>query len=994
MKKNIFLLIFFSLIIPGSAFAVSHDIHLSWEFTSATPPEGTTLAGYKLYKEGTEVCNSDDPDDREMNCLFESETGTFSFTLTTLYSNNTESPHSSPYIFVLTNQTESNLIADFTTVPQNLSGETPFEISFNASQSTESITSYSWDFGDNSTASGSQATHVYTNSGTFTATLTISGTDGTTSQQTAIITTTAPQSSPVAVISPATFSGEAPLTVLFNGTPSSNTTTYQWIFGDGATSNSSQVNHIFTSAGTYTTTLTTSNAQGETDSANVQVTVSEPSPEKTPPTAVISTSTTMGEAPLNVNFNGTGSSDAEGSIVSYSWSFGDGSQSATGSTTNHIYTDVGTFNATLTVTDSAGATDSKSTPVIITGQSDENLAPTANFTTSVDEGAIPLIVEFNASASSDPENGSLTYSWNFGDGTSSQGVQTSHTFTTAGTFTVNLQVTDDQGAPNTATKMITALANTEEPIFTIELGEVEIDNNWGHVSLDEQFTNPIVVTGSPSSKDSDPCVIRLRNVTASGFDIRIQEWDYLDGTHQKETVPYFVMEQGSFTLEDGVKIEAGTFLSLDSTPQIVNFNAAFPTVPVVMSTIASYNEADAATGRLYDINTNSFSHLLQEQESSNSAHTPERINYIACEPFHSVINDLRVIVAKTGDKIQHRWRTIQFGEQLNEPPIFLATMQTLDENDPSTIRFSNRTTNGIQIKVEEEKSKNAETRHTTENVGYLLFSSNIAGTLPEAVINYTRNGTTYSFDGSSSSDENSEIVEYQWDFGDEQTETGDIVAHQFETEGTYQVTLTVTNDKGANNSTETTITFTNDTCQDCISYWAGDDFTLNTAGGNPGIIEKNASITNNDGGYEGKGLDCSGTNMYATFSAAGNINTSTGSIELMVKLSKNQSEYETAVFFDGIGGNLYATMNADHILFRYEHRYLMADNQTDYSALQADTWYKLKFSWSSSDISISLDDVEIQSASHEETPPIINSLRFSGTWSASIFGVIDEIKIK
>lgn len=87
----------------------------------------------------------------------------------------------------------------------------------------------------------------------------------------------------------------------------------------------------------------------------------------TPPTAVLTTSATTGMAPFSVSFDGSGSTDADGDMLSYSWDFGDGN-SATGSMQNHVYTNPGTYVATLTVDDGNNGSDTES--VTITVESD------------------------------------------------------------------------------------------------------------------------------------------------------------------------------------------------------------------------------------------------------------------------------------------------------------------------------------------------------------------------------------------------------------------------------------------------------------------------------------------------------------------------------------------------------------------------------------------------------------------------------------------------
>ena len=350
--------------------------------------------------------------------------------------------------------------------------------------------------------------------------------------------------------------------------------------------------------------------------------------DNTPPTAVIESSATAGTVPLNVSFTGSGSHDTKGSIIAYLWNFGDGSPTASGSTTSHQYTVEGTYNTSLKVTDNQGATDTVSTSIIVTGPQPENQVPTAKITTSTTQGSVPLTVTFDGSASTDPENGSLTYSWNFGDGAFDQGEVVHHTYNMPGSVTATLTVTDSMGAVDNTSTTIKVL-----PGFSFEVGEVEIDNNWVRVEITENFVNPIVVTGSPSSNDSQPCVIRLRNIDKTGFEIRLQEWDYLDGKHSSETVAYLILEQGRFTLKNGTLVEAGQFDSQNNNFHSVSFAAAFATEPIIMTSIASFNEGDAVTGRIKNISLKSFEHKIQEQESFSNGHSNETVNYVAWEVF-------------------------------------------------------------------------------------------------------------------------------------------------------------------------------------------------------------------------------------------------------------------------------------------------------------------------------------------------------------------------
>ncbi len=702
----------------------TYDLHIEWSF-QYSPIEGKELGGYYFYKEGVKICTSSDPNATSMDCSFDSEEGTFQFTLTSYFTDNSESPHSAPYTYSLSPTAEPELVAVIATDPVSLSGDAPFSVSFNGTGSTGNIVSYTWDFGDNTTDSGNQASHTYSSAGTYSAMLVVTSSSGATSQSSVTISATAPTAPLKAVISSSTLTGDAPLKVNFNGTGSTGAVSYLWSFGDGSTSPNSSTVHHFNSAGTYTTTLTVAGATpGQTDQATVTVIVNTPPPVNTAPNAIISSSTAVGEAPFAITFNGSGSSDAEGPINTYSWSFGDGA-TATGLNTSHTYTVAGTYTASLTVTDGQSGTDTVSTPIIITEPTTSNESPTARLSASSEMGPNPLEVTFSGAESSDPENGNLNYAWNFGDGSSASGMTATHSFTTVGSFDATLTVTDDPGASSSASITITTLEST--PSFHIELDDIEIDHNWARVDFAEPFVHPVVVAGPLSNNDSDPSVIRLRNITSTGFEIRLQEWNYLDGTHGLETVSYLVLEKGTHTLDDGTQIEAGTFTASGGATKTVEYTSTFATEPVVMTTQATFNDTNTATSRLKDISTSGFSVSIEEEEQSSRTHGEESIGYIAWEQSNTTIGNMKVIVAKTSKIVKHKWYTIKYGEQLIEIPLFLAAMSPQKGGNTASIRYTNRTDSSVQVKVAEEQSKDREVRHSRETIGYFLFSTSAPG---------------------------------------------------------------------------------------------------------------------------------------------------------------------------------------------------------------------------------------------------------------------------
>ena len=189
----------------------------------------------------------------------------------------------------------------------------------------------------------------------------------------------------------------------------------------------------------------------------------------TAPIARLTATPNSGQAPLLVSLSGAGSSDSDqdDTIVSYTFDFGDGSASVTqpGSSVSHSYQAAGNYNVELHVRDSRGLRSIASDVVRVTVLAD-NAAPTASLSATPTSGSSPLTVSFDASASSDPDQGDhiASYSIDFGDGVIAPAQSSSsfsHTYSAAGTFNARLTVKDSYGAAST---------NLAEQIITVAQG--------------------------------------------------------------------------------------------------------------------------------------------------------------------------------------------------------------------------------------------------------------------------------------------------------------------------------------------------------------------------------------------------------------------------------------------------------------------------------------------------------------------------------------------
>jgi PKD repeat protein len=181
-----------------------------------------------------------------------------------------------------------------------------------------------------------------------------------------------------------------------------------------------------------------------------------------PPVAVVSANPTSGTTPLTVSFSSVNSYDPDGSIVSYAWNFGDGTTS-TEPNPIKIYNSAGSFTAVLTVKDNSGLTGSSS--VVITATQSANLSPVAVAGVSTTSGYAPLAINFSSQGSYDPDGTISSYSWNFGDGTTSTQANPSKTYNNVGNYTATLTVTDNSGASSSSSVLIIVQQNPNAMVY-------------------------------------------------------------------------------------------------------------------------------------------------------------------------------------------------------------------------------------------------------------------------------------------------------------------------------------------------------------------------------------------------------------------------------------------------------------------------------------------------------------------------------------------------
>ena len=362
------------------------------------------------------------------------------------------------------------------TVPQptitgSSTGTTGQTISFSSSSSIDpggTIKSYLWTFGDGSTSTAVNPSHVYSAASTYTVTLTLtdaSGASASTSATVVIATTSGliarltPSSRQIVLANRAVL-----LNAAGSSTNATSITNYSWNFGDGSgvVSGPSDITaaHTYTTGGPHTATLTVTDSTGATSMASVLVVV-----DATLQAAITKPASFTAGTPVLLSAGA--STDSSATITSYSWDFGDG-QTATAPQVAHVYSAAGPYTITLTLTDSEGQISqiTESIFVIASTGTVAQFAPATNEQTSL---VVGQSATFDGSASTAAYGTTLySYRWNFGDRVVGTGVVTTHTYAAPGTYRVALTVTDSNGGTSTAAMNVTVTEpSAPAPITTV-----------------------------------------------------------------------------------------------------------------------------------------------------------------------------------------------------------------------------------------------------------------------------------------------------------------------------------------------------------------------------------------------------------------------------------------------------------------------------------------------------------------------------------------------
>ncbi len=561
---------------------------------------------------------------------------------------------------------------------------------------------------------------------------------------------------------------------------------YHWDMGDGTVYDAIDITHSYRQPGLYKVVLTVTDDSGvangtDTDPINIRV--------NAPPVPLFD----VPEPPVLVSeavrFDATPSYDADGTILSYLWDFGDGA-TGDGEIVDYAWTRPGVYRVSLTVTDDSGtgsAVQQMAMDILVDGAPVADAGPD-QFVTASD-------VQFDGSGSRDAEGGISFYQWNFGDGTTGSGPTPVHTYARPGTYQVSLDVYDESGSGlNTDQDMLTVTTNASPiadagPPQTVAPREEFVLSGRSSVDPDGSIADYLWTLPDGSTQMRDRIAATLDTPGLYRIGLKVSD-DFIGGAASDQSEVLItvnaqpVAEAGADILVapgDFVSLDAGQ--SYDSDGQIVSYLWEFDDLDTTSSgrnVVRTYARGGVWTAQLVVTDDSGVANATAIDDLTirvNTAPVAEAGPAVESEALQITL-DGSASTDADGDNLIYRW---DFGD--GSPMAFGQSVTHVYPRSgiyPVTLRVDDAT--GLS---------NA----TAVDATVVTIK-----TRPVAVAGINRDvcsGQPILFDASESVDPDGGLLLYSWDFGD--GDGSDLVnpTKVYEQPGAYPVTLTVRNGTGS-----------------------------------------------------------------------------------------------------------------------------------------------------------------------------------------------------
>ncbi len=669
-----------------------------------------------------------------------------------------------------------------------------------SSDADDAIASYSWEFGDGGIGEGPKPSHVYKTPGIYTVRLTVTDSSGTernhSSDKMQVVVNTPPiaDAGPDLVGAP----GEE---LIFQASrsvdPDGDVANYEWDFKDGTTGEGRVTAHTFKKPGRYFVRLKVTDNTGHAraiDYDETEVFINAP------PTADAGDDIRVAPGET-FTLDAARSSDSDGEVTEFRWDVAGMDDPVYEQSFQLKLDEPGTYKALLTIADESGAENSLA---------EDELTIRVNYPPKAEAGSDVFtsksLIIFDGSASSDPDSDGLTYTWDFGDGTSAKGAQVAHNYAAGGSYPVILTVSDGTGLAN-----------------GINRDELRVVINNSPVALAGQnerlCTGDILVLDGGKSYDPDGGVLKY-------------SWDFGDGSGSDIVNPTKTYRRGgvypvTLTVTDDSGL--GNAVARDQIAVTVDQSPvaeAGPDLKVCANTETQFDgskswDADGVVNRFqWDFGDGGSSggdkprHTYRRPGTYRAQLTIEgdRVGQCDIRARDEVVVEVTpapvpIIVAETAVPVGE---TVKFDGSSSYLDGGSVSSWTWDFGDGQTAdgavqehRFAKHGTYRVALTV----NSNAASEDCRQITAYHLITVNAAPIADAGEDIVVGANEEFILDGSGSSDPEGALSRHSWNLGNGETKDGVAIRHRFAESGRYEVKLTVTDTAGlANSSASDTIT--------------------------------------------------------------------------------------------------------------------------------------------------------------------------------------------